>query len=439
MRAVVAFAILLASTTAFANGRYPSSNQLVVKPGDPSTLLMRTTFGMLVTHDRKNWDWICETGAGYGIDGAVEDPAIALSAKGSLFSAQTRGLGVSKDTGCGWGFALPGKTVVDVSIVRATPDNVVAITSEVSDGGQISQIHLSTDDGSNFNPWGTPLDVLALTLDVAPSDPHRVYVTGERAFLGNASLFVSANDAMTWTERPVPLNAGEAGAYIIAIDPKNPDRVYLRTYDANSSRLLVTDDAGKTFTERFSTGFDKLTTPTPGLQAALSPDGSKIWVGSDFAHLQVASTTDFAFSKLGFYQPQCLVADGTRLYMCLRDASNTFLAVSENGGQTFDTVLRRCAVRGPIQCGADAEANVCANEWPPIAQVLAVPCPPPSEAGIPDASASADGGTTPMGSTCGCNTGAPAISGSAIVALFLLSSRRRWARAARRTRRTPRP
>jgi hypothetical protein len=432
--AAVLFAVLLGrEASAFANGRYPSSNQLVIRPGDPSTLVMRTTFGMLVTHDRKSFDWVCETGAGYGVDGAVEDPAIAISTGGTLLSGQQRGLAVSKDTGCGWTFAgggLVGQTIADVSVVRATPGGLVAISSTPADGGYATQIWLSTDDGANFAPYGVPLDptVLALTLDVAPSDSHRVYVTGERSFLGSGSLFVSTNDGMTWTERPIPLVPSEAGAYIVAIDPKNPDRVYLRTYDATASRLLVTDDAGKNFTTRYSAGFDK-TSPTPGLQVALSPDGSKIWVGGEFAHLQVASTTDFAFSQISYSQPQCLVAEGTHLYMCLRDASNTFLVVSENGGQTFDTVLRRCDVRGPIQCGADAEANVCAGEWSPIAAQLAVPCPPPKpDGGIADGGVSPDGGTGPIGSTCGCSGGPAGLSGVATVIAALLLGRRHRSR-----------
>ena len=147
-----------------------------------------------------------------------------------------------------------------------------------------------------------------LTVDAAPSNPHVIYVTGERSFLGSGSLFVSIDDAKTWTERPIGLTPSEAGAYIIAIDPKNPDRVYLRTYDAASTRLLVTDDGGKTWSTKFSGGKS-----TDGLAATLSPDGSKIWLGTDFDGLNVASTTDFAFSRISFLQPQCLAADGTHV------------------------------------------------------------------------------------------------------------------------------
>ena len=47
---------------------------------DPSLLLLRTTFGMLVSHDAgKTWDWICESAAGYG---GTQDPSIAILSGG---------------------------------------------------------------------------------------------------------------------------------------------------------------------------------------------------------------------------------------------------------------------------------------------------------------------------------------------------------------------
>jgi hypothetical protein len=313
--------------------------------------------------------------------------------------------------------------VTDVTVVGAMPNSVIAMTSTAGDGGAapyVSQLHLSTDDGAMFAPYGMPIDpsVLTLTLDVAPSNTHQIYVTGERSFLGSASLFVSTDDAQTWIERPIALTASEAGAYIIAIDPKNADRLYLRTYDASSTRLLVTDDGGKTWSTKFSGGKS-----TDGLAAALSDDGSRIWVGSDFDGLQTASTTDFLFSKVSFLQPQCLAALGTRLYACLRDNTNTFLVVSENGGQDFTPVLRRCGVRGPLACGLDASATICASEWPPISQTLAVPCPPPNDGGPSDGGVMPDGGTDVPGSKpCGCTTTEGAASGAPVLIALAIAA-----------------
>src|SRR5581483_999378 len=113
---------------------------------------------------------------------------------------------------------------------------------------------------------------------------------------------------------------------------------------------------------------------------------------------------------------------------------NTFLVVSDNGGQSFTPVLKRCAVRGPLAC-----TSSCAPEWPAMAALLNDPCPPPSEAGIPDASMPADGGTiNPPAAGCGC-TASPALPDFGIVALLIFSSRPLWARAARRRARTQRP
>ena len=39
------------SATAWANGRFPRADQLVAVPGEPAELVLRTTFGLLVSHD----------------------------------------------------------------------------------------------------------------------------------------------------------------------------------------------------------------------------------------------------------------------------------------------------------------------------------------------------------------------------------------------------
>ena len=58
--------VLLAPELAHANGAFPSVSQLVSDPADGDHLVLRTTFGLLVTRDRGGtWDWLCEAGAGY--------------------------------------------------------------------------------------------------------------------------------------------------------------------------------------------------------------------------------------------------------------------------------------------------------------------------------------------------------------------------------------
>src|SRR5262245_53433435 len=55
------------STNARANGVFPTAGQVVIDPSDPLHLVVRTTYGVLTTRTGATpWDWLCETGVGYG-------------------------------------------------------------------------------------------------------------------------------------------------------------------------------------------------------------------------------------------------------------------------------------------------------------------------------------------------------------------------------------
>src|SRR5215475_8960530 len=80
--ACVAVACVAAAGSARANGRFPAANQLVASQTDPNYLVLRTTFGILFSHDQgTTWDWICEKGVGYG---GVEDPSMGILPSGVI-------------------------------------------------------------------------------------------------------------------------------------------------------------------------------------------------------------------------------------------------------------------------------------------------------------------------------------------------------------------
>lgn len=399
----LALALLGAPAAVSANGRFAGAYQIVSMPGKPDTLTLRTTFGLLLSSDRgAHWDWVCEGAIGYGMDGAIEDPTIALTGGGAAIAGLQGGVSASLNGGCAWSFVLMGAPVIDVTVARSSPSTVVVITS----AGMVTQLHRSTNDGASFAPYGAALDpsVFPITVDVAPSKASTIYVSARRGF-GNASLFVSIDDAASWTERPIPVAMSEKDAYIAAVDPVNADRVYIRTLDAISGggRLLVTGDAGKTWTTRF-TGKGVLT------GFALSNDGSKVWIGGDDDGLHLADTTSFAFAQISMIRPKCLGAFGSRLYACVNDGD--FLDVSEDDGKTFVPLLPYCGLRGPVTCAPDSSASVCAADWPGLMMGLGGPCLPDAGDASADDSGdrpdAGDGGLAPAPrSGCGCGQGEP--------------------------------
>lgn len=436
--AVAAAATLLGfASGAWANGRFPKTNQLVVMQTNPSVVVVRSTFGVLFSKDRgQNWDWVCEQGIGYG---GVEDPAIGITSSGTVLLAAFEGLAVSPDTGCSWstiGGPLAKQFFVDVAVRPDNPHAAVAIASTYDgDGGAqsfYSQIFETTDDGAHWTAYGDPLDptFVVATVDVSATDPHRVYVSATKtASTRTAAIFVSKTDGTQWTSTNIPLvSAAETSVFIAAVDPKNADVVYVRTGDETGtqpSRLLVSSDGAQTFTQRYAGG--------PMLGFALAPDGSKVYLGGPTDGLEIAKATDLAFTRRSTLQVGCLATSGSTLYACSSDVSGFIVGASTDDGATFAPLLHLCSVRGPLACGAGTAAAVCPASWPNVASQISDPCVSPDGGPPPGADGGADAGpgVPASGKSGGCAAapGAVGAGGGALVtlgiAVALLGRKRR--------------
>jgi hypothetical protein len=444
--------LLLAASVAGANGRFPASNQLLFAPSDSGFVVLRTTFGVLLSHDTgATWSWLCEDALGLPPRATV-DPSFAVSATDTLVAGFYKGLEVSPDRGCNWAFVggmLAGQGVADVAVRPGAPHTIVAVESAyVQDGGvdggtvYANQVYESTDDGATWSPLGAPIDetVLLTTIDVAASDPHRLYLAGFRApgaagGPNRASLFVSLDDGAHWTERALPPLVDELAAYIAAVDPADADRVYLRTAGPmkppSQSRLFVTSDAGR------SVGIP-LAFATPSGQMlgfALSPDGSKVYAGTAQDGLYVGARADLdassPFHKTSSIHVQCLATRGSELWACSDEASGFVAGVSSDDGATFTARLHLNGVEAPVACAADATAAQCSGT--PFQQLCASlgGCAT-SDAGV-DSDASTDGGeptlTPPSASGSSCSmlgpNGATGLATATAVAAIAAAARKK--------------
>jgi photosystem II stability/assembly factor-like uncharacterized protein len=376
----LALAFTAIATPAAANGRFPAASQLVIQRTDPTHMVLRTTFGILFSSDRgANWDWICEAAIGYS---GSEDPSLGATASGAVVAGTSIGLFVSPDRGCAWnpiGGELTKEFIVDVVVRPDQLHTALVVTNKYvgqTDAGGSSydtRLFLSSDDGATWAPQGSALDpsLLAETIEVAKSDPTRIYVSAIRSLpaadggLGFEGLvYVSKDTGATWTKRTVPLIAGEERPLIAAVDPVNPDRLYVRTSGTGASRLLISDDAGQTYSPKF--------TGTGALKAfALSADGSKLYVGGEADGVNLAATGDFVFKKTSGIKADCFALDGDTLYACASDGIDHFtVGASTDDGATFTPLLHLSTVRGPLGCDPASPGGRCVETWPSVQATL---------------------------------------------------------------------
>jgi MYXO-CTERM domain-containing protein len=471
--------LLLAARPALANGRFPASNQIVFSPSDQNFIILRTSYGILPSHDNgASWQFACEDALGLPTS-ATLDPELGLTANNSLVAAVTNdirgteaylGLDVSTDVTCSWsciGGAMAHQAVSDAVVRPDAPDVVLAVTSTYrpmdAGGGAFSQVFQSTDDGAHFSALGTSIDptVVIQTIDVARSDPARVYLSGTRGVGAQktAALFVSMDMGAHWTERPLPQfdPTKEEFIWIAAVDPMDANRIYVRSNapinTGGNSRLYVTTDAGQSF--QMVLDF-VVPAPPPNLVKsgigellgfALSPDGSKVYAGSKEQGLHMAAKSDLTFHQVNSsISVQCLATRGSELWACSDAKSGFIVGVSTDDGAHFCPKMKQItSLTGAIQCGSSAttlgcgamvKGSDCGAAFDMFCQTYGQ-CQP-DDAGSFPAQCQPDGGsvTNPpnpsKSSGCGCSTvgGRPARGGLlAFSAAIAIALRRRRTRA----------
>jgi photosystem II stability/assembly factor-like uncharacterized protein len=361
-----AFALLAGERLASANGQFPAANQVVVSPSDSKMLVLRTTFGVLLSRDRgQSWDWICEQAIGYPNG---EEAFLGVTGDSTIIGGTFGGLVLSSDHGCSWSGSrdlTSGNPISDLTVSPADPEQVVALSSAFSGDaeGQLSyvtKLFTTTDNGTHWEQVGDALapTTKALTVEVTKSDPDRIYVSGARARDDGSGwvgvLFVSRDAGAHWAERTIDLTVDERAPYIAAVAPTNADRIYVRTFGV-SGRLLVSDDAGDSFRTVLSGG--------QLLGFALSPDGSRVHVGGPTDGLWVADATELSFEQTSDVAVRCLTSNGSTLFVCSTEESGFTVGATEDEGTTITPLLTYATIRGPLACPVDASAAVCPSLW----------------------------------------------------------------------------
>ena len=428
-------AALLVSAPLYANGRFPEAQKLIEDPRDPNRLLLAGTYGMLVSTDRgQNWHYLCEEA--FALQFIEGDPLLELLPNGEMVAGLIATLNRSADCGCTWSarLAQPESVVLrDITVEKSGDRAVIALTRDVGVNPEVFSLHESKDAGQTWTKLADlPAEVEeAFTVDSAPSDSSRIYVS-ILTKAGAGALLVSTNRGAAWQTRNMAGADINNQAYIAAVHPTKPDTVFVRTdawdsQDLANDALFYTDNAGQSFTELIRHA-GKL------YGFALSPDGSTVLAGYGDPYQAVSMVNP---EELGIYKApigqnsftkifegaiSCLSWTSRGVYACHAEGHPEFmvefaLGFAANADFTLTTpspltpLLRQRDIRGPLGCAA----STCAAAWsmmsdlgPPVCEQFGAPCmgpapnpAPPCGTGSPAGGAGGTGGAGGAGGSGG--------------------------------------
>jgi hypothetical protein len=378
--AVVVGLLCLVSSSARANGRLPGATGLAIHPSDERQLLLGLTYGLALTRDGgASWNWMCEEQI-EGNGGDV-DPSIVVTSDGTLvvLSLTNGGVLLSRNDGCSFERALgplQGNRGIDLTLDPSRPGRVLALLStivEVADAGYPRFRNLlahSLDHGRSWQVLAElPDDLSAETVEVAPSNAQRIYISGTSNEDPLEGIVERSDDGgVTWTRSTVRLPRGSGSLFLSGIHPTDPDRLWFRVpgrgdiYGVLPARLWLTVDGGLTFQPVADTAHGML-------GFAVAPSGDRIAFGGPLDGLFVApADASEAPSKVSDLRVGCLRWRESGLYVCAGEPVDPYsLGHAVEPTEGFSPLWHRAdTCRGA--CTADATLELkCQQPWDAIA------------------------------------------------------------------------
>jgi MYXO-CTERM domain-containing protein len=446
---------LLCAGAARADGAIPDSLGLMSPAQLPNETLLATNFGLVMSFDRdQTWIWACEQEASnYAILYQMGPPP-----RNRIYAISPTNLIFTDDSSCTWTASVAG--AVDAFVDPTNADRVLAVVATSLDAGGILYTVVESSDGGATFPqlrYTAAAGDHITGVEISRSNPQTVYLTVTSGTAYTPKLAVTTNGGGSWTLHDLStagLPAGTFSIRLVAVDPTDARKVYLRIANQQEQALAVSTDGGATVSTPLTfpggtfTAFTRMASGSliaggilgTTAVAYRSTDG-----GGTFSQLP---TVPFTFTGLS--------SRGSKLYAAaenMLDPYAIYTSVDEGTSWqpllAFDQNIQAIATCLKQYCQTDCENRAGMNLFSPSgddavcsAAVMPAPVdggqdaaqpshdaghPPASDAGSPkDAST---GPPPPSSSGCHCALPDPAPSrgpwGALLAAALTLARRRR--------------
>ena len=244
---------------ASANGALPATVQVLLPAAAPKTLIVATTFGLVISDDDGvTWRWICEH------DGGNAGNAYQLTAgpRERILTLGNDGLVFTEDRACRW------QPLVDQSAASffdyfpdpVDPDRVLLLGT-LLDGASFPSALVEAKLGDPATGRTSTRVLYAAqggeklrTVEIARSDPRLVYASLYTPEGTAPARLLRSDDGGAHFTALTPAPADPAPLGIIAIDPVDPQTLFLRMMAPEGDRLVISRDGGKTVQTALAAG-----------------------------------------------------------------------------------------------------------------------------------------------------------------------------------------
>ena len=381
--------LALLARPARADGAFPDGQSILVPADRPDEILLATNFGVLRSEDAgATWIWSCEQpvnsyGRLYQMGPAPAHRLYAI-ANGKLV--------FSDDDACGWqvgGGALGAELCEDAFVDPSDGTRVLAAGLASGTAGAVYTVFESTDGGATFGRTlytGAPGD-LVTGLEIAASDPMTIDLALSRGTAASPTLARSSDGGATWQLADLTAALGGGQVRIVAIDPSDSDRVWLRWLGAAGDALALATHGGATIAVPLSFDSGALVAFTRTATGTLLVAGTLAGAPALFR------STDGGATFAALAAPPHILALAERagtVYAAVDTAYEPFAeATSTDEGTTWQPGLAfvNVAAIAPCLkgvCQTDCAARAQQKQWPAAVCAAEVLVSAPTDAAVPD-------------------------------------------------------